>query len=150
MASAANQLLQVVQQLMEMNQKDKQEAIERDEKQRQFAQERDEKQRAYLDEKLRLFHEEMSGNLLQVRREMNGQFSGEDEWNEDEPVANPQISSVSRNASRSRENEEGSSGGEDHQAPQGVPDQITPVNKDPHRKKSRTRDGSQPQDARMS
>ncbi|MCP4474282.1 MAG: hypothetical protein GY821_06900, partial [Gammaproteobacteria bacterium] len=47
-----------------------------------------------------------------------------------------------------REKEEGGAGGEEHQALQGVPDQITPVNKDQHRKRSRNRDGSQPQSTR--
>ncbi|MCP4488472.1 MAG: hypothetical protein GY820_14305, partial [Gammaproteobacteria bacterium] len=135
MASDADKLLQVVQQLMEANQRDKQEERENREKDKQEAQEANEKQREYFDEQMRKFHEEVSGNILQVRREMNGHFSGDDDWNKEEEVDNPQISSVSRNASRSRDNEEGSSGGEERPVQQGVPDQITPVNKDQHRKK---------------
>ncbi|MCP4491237.1 MAG: hypothetical protein GY820_28570, partial [Gammaproteobacteria bacterium] len=46
--------------------------------------------------------------------------------------------------------EEGGSGGEDHHAPQGVPEQITPANTDQHRNSSRTRAGSQSQDTRTS
>ncbi|MCP4475593.1 MAG: hypothetical protein GY821_13715, partial [Gammaproteobacteria bacterium] len=91
MAADADKLLQVVQQLMEENRKDKQEERENREKDRQ-------EQREYFDEQMRKFHEEVSGNFLQVRREMNGQFSGDDDWNKGEEADNPQISSVSRNA----------------------------------------------------
>ncbi|MCP4486883.1 MAG: hypothetical protein GY820_06120, partial [Gammaproteobacteria bacterium] len=143
MASEADKWLQAVQQLMEANQKDKQEERENREKDKQ-------EQREYLDEQMRKFHEEMSGNILQVWREMNGHFSGDDDWNKEEEVDNPQISSVSRNASRSRENEEGGSDGEGHQPQQGVPNQITPVSKDQSRKKAKNRDGTQSQSARKS
>ncbi|MCP4487501.1 MAG: hypothetical protein GY820_09325, partial [Gammaproteobacteria bacterium] len=99
---------------------------------------------------MRKFHEEVSGNILQVRREMNGHCPGDDDWNKGEEADNPQISSVSRNASRSHENEEGGSDGEERQPQQGVPNQIAPASKDQHRKKPKNRDGTQSQSARKS
>ncbi|MCP4490003.1 MAG: hypothetical protein GY820_22185, partial [Gammaproteobacteria bacterium] len=90
MASEADKWLQAVQQLMEANQKQNEE----NQKDKQ-------EQREYFDEQMRKFHEEVSGNILQVRREMNGHFPGDDDWNKEEDGDNPQISSVSRNASRS-------------------------------------------------
>ncbi|MCP4473127.1 MAG: hypothetical protein GY821_00840, partial [Gammaproteobacteria bacterium] len=100
MTADADKLMQVVQQLMQENQKEREEAQkEREEVQkereardqdRQQAFEVAEKQREYFDEQMRKFHEEVSGNFLQVRREMhtqNGPLSGGDEWNEDGPMA---------------------------------------------------------------
>ncbi|MCP4490690.1 MAG: hypothetical protein GY820_25760, partial [Gammaproteobacteria bacterium] len=139
MASEADKWLQAVQQLMEANQRQNEE----NQKDKQ-------EQREYFDEQMRKFHEEVSGNFLQVRREMNGHSPGDDDWNGDEEGDNPQISSVSRNASRSREDEEGGSDGEGRQPQQGVPNQIAPVNKDQHRKKAKNRDGTQSQSARKS